>query len=298
MVDEIIICLDGDKAGLNATKKLIDNVLDLASTKKIISFIMLPDQLDPDSFIRRDGKDAMYKFMESRKSLSETMLNLELTKLKDYRAESRALLESNLDECLNRVTDKYLKQNFSIYFKNQIWEIFDRYKKAKGPKKMNITIPELVSNIDVVEKTMLLFLLKYPKILEDFSVTDFFTEIIFENEDLERLKLWILNELSDIIDGSPLTIIEKIKDSTVRDLASTLLKNSFLVPDLNQVIDELQDFWEILCSKHSLIKVKQEYFNILSNNESLTQQILKGYEDEISRLVQKIDVLTNKILMN
>jgi DNA primase len=298
MVDEVIVCLDGDKAGINATKKLIDNVLDLASTKKIISFIMLPDELDPDSFVRRDGKDAMYKLMESRKSLSETILTLELNKLKDYRPESRALLENNLDDILNKITDKYLKQNFSIYFKNQIWKTFDKHKIAKGAKKLNITIPELISDIDAIEKTMLLFLLKYPKILKDFSVENFFTEIIFENAELERLKTWTLNELSAIIDNPLPNLLEKISDSAMHDLASTMLKDSFMIPALNEDESKLQDFWELLCMKHILIKIKQEYFDILSDNRSLTQQILKGYEDEISRLAQKIDVLTNKILMN
>ena len=36
MVDEVIICLDGDKAGINATKKLIDNMIFLPSFWKVV----------------------------------------------------------------------------------------------------------------------------------------------------------------------------------------------------------------------------------------------------------------------
>ena len=41
MVDEVIICMDGDKAGLRASRKIIDNVIDLVSTRKIISFVTI-----------------------------------------------------------------------------------------------------------------------------------------------------------------------------------------------------------------------------------------------------------------
>ena len=71
-----------------------------------------------------------------------------------------------------------------------------------------------------------------------------------------------------------------------------------MIPNLSDDASKLQDFWDVLYMKHNLVKIKQEYFDIISNISSLNSKILKGYESEISRLVTKIDVVTNKILMN
>ena len=62
-----VFCFDGDKAGFEATKKAF-----AATEAKQVqrTAIVLPDQKDPDDFVRTNGKDALTKIVEE-KGLSE-----------------------------------------------------------------------------------------------------------------------------------------------------------------------------------------------------------------------------------
>jgi hypothetical protein len=163
---------------------------------------------------------------------------------------------------------------------------------------MNIVIPELVTNISVIEKNMIYCLIKYPIIIREIDVLSFLTDIILDNNDLEILKNWIINVIDSSNLNSSEELINLLHNSDFRNKLDYILKDNLIVPDFDNDESKLTDFWSILNMKHNLIRVKQEYFNAISCANLLDQKILKGYENEISRLVTKIDVVTNKILMN
>jgi Asp-tRNA(Asn)/Glu-tRNA(Gln) amidotransferase B subunit len=163
---------------------------------------------------------------------------------------------------------------------------------------MHITIPELVSNISVIEKTMLYYLVKNPILVKKSDILSFFSETILENKDLESLKNWVLNEIDLKNIEKEDALIELIKNSYFANFLDILLKDNSIIPNFDNEESKLDDFWNILYMKHNLVKIKQEYFNIISDSEALDLKILKGYESEISRLVKEIDVFTNKILMS
>jgi DNA primase len=53
ITDKIILCLDGDKAGFNAMKRIAEISLPIINSKKNIFLVFLPEQLDPDDFIKK-----------------------------------------------------------------------------------------------------------------------------------------------------------------------------------------------------------------------------------------------------
>ncbi|TVP96243.1 MAG: DNA primase [Acholeplasmatales bacterium] len=61
LTDTVILCLDGDKAGIEATNKFLDT-LEAAKLKTFVS--MLPEGLDPDDFIRQEGAEAFKKQLD------------------------------------------------------------------------------------------------------------------------------------------------------------------------------------------------------------------------------------------
>jgi DNA primase len=56
----IILCLDGDTAGQDRTAELLDTILGSHKDLKI-SVMTIPDDMDPDDFIRAKGKEAFLK---------------------------------------------------------------------------------------------------------------------------------------------------------------------------------------------------------------------------------------------
>ncbi len=57
LVPQIIFCFDGDDAGRNAAWKALEVVLEAMSDGRSARFLFLPDGEDPDSLIRKEGRD-------------------------------------------------------------------------------------------------------------------------------------------------------------------------------------------------------------------------------------------------
>lgn len=55
--DTVIYCYDGDNAGKNASWRALKISLPYISDKKTLKFILLPNNEDPDSIIRKEGKE-------------------------------------------------------------------------------------------------------------------------------------------------------------------------------------------------------------------------------------------------
>lgn len=60
-VSEVVFCFDGDAAGLNAAWRALENSLPLMEDGRRVRFLFLPEGDDPDTHVRKVGKD---KFLE------------------------------------------------------------------------------------------------------------------------------------------------------------------------------------------------------------------------------------------
>ena len=61
LTDQIILCFDGDKAGLAAANKAIPILM---AQNFSVSVVEIPNQMDPDEFIKTYGKEAFTKLIE------------------------------------------------------------------------------------------------------------------------------------------------------------------------------------------------------------------------------------------
>jgi DNA primase len=61
IVRNICFCFDGDEAGRKAAWKAADNMLPALRDGLMVSFLFLPDGEDPDSMVRKEGKEAFQK---------------------------------------------------------------------------------------------------------------------------------------------------------------------------------------------------------------------------------------------
>jgi DNA primase len=68
--DEVVFCFDGDAAGLNAAWRAAMNALPAITDSLRLSFLFLPSEHDPDSYVREFGKDKFEAEMKSALPLS------------------------------------------------------------------------------------------------------------------------------------------------------------------------------------------------------------------------------------
>jgi DNA primase len=88
--DEIVFCFDGDAAGRRAAWRALENSLEQLQDGKQVKFLFLPEGEDPDSFVRKFGREAFEARLREAMPLSTFGLK-ELTERVDMSsAEGRA----------------------------------------------------------------------------------------------------------------------------------------------------------------------------------------------------------------
>ena len=70
---EIIFCYDGDNAGKKAAWRALENTLPVIRDGMVAKFLFLPEKEDPDTMVRKEGKEAFEQRIENSTTLSEFM---------------------------------------------------------------------------------------------------------------------------------------------------------------------------------------------------------------------------------
>ena len=110
LTSNIVVLFDGDQAGLAASLRSIDMILEEGLNVKICSF---PDGDDPDSFVKKNKKDKMLEFISDE---SKDFVDFKLSINKDYQddEDKKVSLIKNILKSISLIPDS-LKQE--IYLK-------------------------------------------------------------------------------------------------------------------------------------------------------------------------------------
>jgi DNA primase len=71
MADNVVFCFDGDAAGRKAAWRALEVSLPVLTDGKVVSFLFLPAEDDPDTYVRRLGKEAFQESIATAKPLSQ-----------------------------------------------------------------------------------------------------------------------------------------------------------------------------------------------------------------------------------
>jgi DNA primase len=94
LADEIIFCFDGDNAGRKAAWRALEVSLPLAPDHKPIRFLFLPEGEDPDTYVRKHGKEGWKRKLREAETLSQFLLAQLRAECDLETAEGRARLTS------------------------------------------------------------------------------------------------------------------------------------------------------------------------------------------------------------
>ena len=107
MAKEIILCFDGDEAGEKATMSCASELMKIGVTPKIVR---LADDMDPDEYIRKYGKEAFSRQINNPINVMDFKLNY-LKKNKDLTSSiDQAKYIKDVIEELNKIDDDILKE--------------------------------------------------------------------------------------------------------------------------------------------------------------------------------------------
>jgi DNA primase len=73
--DHLVFCFDGDKAGRKAARRALEASLPQLADDKLVSFLFLPEEHDPDSYVRANGAQAFQDAAKNATPLGRFLLD-------------------------------------------------------------------------------------------------------------------------------------------------------------------------------------------------------------------------------
>ena len=134
--DSVVFSFDGDGAGRRAARKALDAALPFATDVRTVKFLFLPEEHDPDSFIRANGQDGFAAAVAKAVPLSKFMLEAAAEGCELDTAEGRAHMASNARPLWSLLPDGTLKRQLLAEIADQVLidsrELLQIWQPAQG----------------------------------------------------------------------------------------------------------------------------------------------------------------------
>ena len=108
--EEIVFCFDGDDAGRRAAWRALENSLEQLVDGKQLAFLFLPQGEDPDTYVRKLGKDAFEKLLKDSKPLSQFLLDELKSRVDISTHEGRARLLQDAKPLVAQIKARFLSR--------------------------------------------------------------------------------------------------------------------------------------------------------------------------------------------
>ena len=274
MASNIILLFDGDEAGAKATMRSIDELLEIGVTPKVVR---LEDNLDPDEYIKKYGKEAFINKINNPINIMDFKLNY-LKKGKNLSSDvEKAKYVNDILKELQNITDDVLieltlkkvslESGLDIEFLKS--KLVTKPEEKKEIIKQEKKIENKLTKYDMAEKELLYYMLNNSE------------AIIVYNEHVTNIR----NEKYRILARK---VLQFYKEKGIIDLAA---------------------FLDTLAGDEEALKVVGEITS-MDLKEDITKKdlmdyadvIMEGnYKDEIKRLeeeLSKTDILEEKVRLS
>jgi DNA primase len=266
-----VVCFDGDRSGQNAAQKISEKLIVYMKPNYSLSFLILPNGFDPDSFVRKNGKNNFEALLDQKIDIGNFIFENNLKDLKSQQPEERAGFDKKLMELCSFIQDVTVKKYYISFFKNRIFEQFSN-RKVANHKPLNKT-KELTrkitrySSFELKEFSLMYLFLNNPQILKDRI--EKLSLINFSNKNLEELKKALIQIFNNI---------ETFKEF---NLTKHLEQNNFV-----QIIKDIEEFSSVKGISENLSEERFDSFLIdlieQVNNLNLESK-LKDAEESLSK---------------
>jgi len=221
--DDVVFCFDGDAAGRRAAWRALENSLGQLQDGKQLRFLFLPAEDDPDSYVRRQGKDAFEKLLDDAQPLSGFLLQQLTANVDMATAEGRAKFLQDAKPLLKQVAAPMLslmlrKQMAAIAGVDQAeldrqFEIRSVATRASPERRPSVK-PSLVRNL----AEMLVFRPSLSALVDPAPLRD---NADMTSSELPPAELALLARLFELCRDNPMlrSVAEHFRDDALEGLA-------------------------------------------------------------------------------
>jgi DNA primase len=260
-----VCCFDGDAAGQRAAYRAADRAMPLLTPGYTLKFAFLPEDHDPDSFLRLNGSAAFKGFVDNALSLIDLVWRREVAKEEIKNADNIASLKKRLIDYCEKNQNFIIKRQYIQEFSDKcyaIWRFVSRNRKDDLLKKSLSDVRMMKPNFRPKAEAMLLGIsIRYPEIFGMHA--EELHKINYVNDELFMLLQSAINNHNDYPNLSGAEMIELLRDqgeSVALDIISKDMDIRLVDKSPDNREKHLRTFEEILA----------RYFEI-----NLTEQIRK-----------------------
>ena len=176
MAKEVMLCFDGDRAGAKATSACADELLKIGINPKIIR---LEDNLDPDDYIKKYGKDKFLSKIDNPISIMDFKLSY-LKQGKDINdSEELASYVNNVIKELEKIDDEVLKEitlkkvslesNLDISFLKSQLKPNDANKKEISKPDKTPPIDKKKNKYEKAQENLIYYMLHFKEVIKLYN---------------------------------------------------------------------------------------------------------------------------------
>ena len=255
--DTLYIVFDGDEAGQKASWRAVENALPLIREDTRINFIFLESGEDPDSYVRKNGKEAFINLAKNSMTFSDYFLDTIKNQDDLSSIEGRSVVAKFALPLVNKITNATLKEAYV----NEISNIcdLDFAKLIKGEKK-NI-VPATIKEQNTETKSS--------SVLRK-SILNIFISLI------QHPKLASSGEFNQIRSNSRFSFLNEVKDIYIQnhDISASVLMEKISNDKIKNIFGEAL-VSEIQLSESDASSMLKDCIDFISQNESEREEVLK-----------------------
>ena len=265
-------------------------ILSYLKPGKSVKFMILPDNLDPDSFVVLNGKKSFNEIKKKSINLSDFIWQKLIESEKNLTPEYSALLDEKIKQISRKINDSNVSNEYLKFLRNKknnyLWENRRYSKNTENLLKKS----EFKDNKNISRYTNEFLLMSY-SVFEPEITNDFIEEIVkikFENKELNNQKDFIINKI--------ISSDQKLKFSDFLNFLETKFTGLFeklLVIKNNHFKNlEISQKNELLKNIISNLRIPK----LLNERELIKSKIIeKPEENELKRLIKQHERITNEI---
>jgi DNA primase len=275
---EIVFCYDGDNAGKKAAWRALENTLTVIRDGMVAKFLFLPEKEDPDTMVRKEGKDAFENRIKNATNLSEFLFENLKSQSDISTKEGKAQLASKANALIKKMHNSLFKDllleelSSLVGLSQKILEskiATEDNKKTYRPKKAK----PLRSQQILITKTRIAIalLLQNPMLVSHHKVPENFRTAF-------KKGLPLLYSLQQTIETntemSSAALLERFRDSEHINALNTL--SMLQTPETENADNIINDYKNII--ERLSIEDRYEFLtDKIENNQQLSADEMKEY---------------------
>ena len=282
VVNELIFCFDGDKAGLAAAWKALEIALPLIRGDRLVRFMFLAEGEDPDSLIRKIGKEAFIEQQNQAMPLSQFMFEHLAEGSNLSTPDGQSSYVAKVKKLLEKVADPVLKELLITKLGERVSLSTDQLTKAMKIDKF----PRSSSNQKVTGKPKSItpmrmvigLLVQNPKLAKQVADYQWLELVSQPGAPLLKAMLEMLHNNPHLTTGA---LIEHWRGSKEHQQLMTLASWEHLIIDGDKVIATFCDaivklFTEIRHNRLSELIARKKQQQLSENEQLELKQLLSG----------------------